>query len=487
MKKILIIHGNRQTGELLQGRISKLQKAVNKEYNLKFVAPDAPFFFADGDEDMEESCHNNDSISFSEWQRTWWHRNGNNYIGLEESLAKIQQLWDDDADDDGNFVGILGFSQGSRLAHFISLLHTVTNGIAFKGLQSVVHVSGYHNPIPPELLMYAKECHYLEEYCDKIIKEDVTISIPSLHVMGEIDQLIPLQSSEELLAFYSNPSIHLHPGGHHVPVKARDIEQYLMFWRKLPMVDESVESNAQQLSPDEDHAQAQIDEVSALSQIFPSEFTLLSETSFLDPDNADPEDYSAECRNYTYPIRYTILLQPEDEMQQEELWPPKDVALHVEYPEQYPDCSPIISLQHEMNYLEFSINQTNLLMKTLKMAMKDEEGMPCVMSLVYAARDFFADGGLAKATASPTPGEGSVSEDVPVDDSVQDPSGTSSLPPSSDARIKECRQQGWLIACKMLDEYNRSKSNNTGGKGGSWKTFTIGLVGKPSAGKSTFL
>ena len=127
-------------------------------------------------------------------------------------------------------------------------------------------------------------------------------------------------------------------------------------------------------------------------------------------------------------------------------------------------------------------------MKTLKMAMKDEEGMPCVMSLVYAARDFFADGGLAKATASPTPEEGSVSEDVPVEDSVQDPSGsTSSLPPSSDARIKECKQQGWIIACKMLDEYNRSKSNNTGGKGGSWKTFTIGLVGKPSAGKSTFL
>ena len=131
MKKILIIHGNRQTGELLQGRISKLQKAVNKEYNLKFVAPDAPFLFADDNEDVEESCHNNDSTSSSEWQRTWWHRNGNNYIGLEESLVKIQQLWDDDAD--GNFVGILGFSQGSRLAHFISLLHTVTNGIAFKG------------------------------------------------------------------------------------------------------------------------------------------------------------------------------------------------------------------------------------------------------------------------------------------------------------------------------------------------------------------
>ena len=481
MKKILVLHGNRQTGELLQGRIAKLQKAVNKD-NLKFVAPDAPFLFADGDEDMEESCHNNDSTSSSEWQRTWWHRNGNNYNGLEESLAKIQQLWDDDAED-GNFVGILGFSQGSRLAHLISLLHTVTNGIAFRGLQSVVHVSGYHSPIPPELLSYANECH-LEEYRDKIIKENVRISIPSLHVMGEKDQLIPLQSSEELLAFYSNPSIHLHPGGHHVPVKARDIEQYLAFWRKLPMVDdESVENNTQQLSPDEEHAQAQIDEVCALSQIFPSEFTLLSETSFLDPDNADSEDYSAECRNYTYPIKYTILLQPEDEMQQE-LWPPKDIALHVSCPIHYPDCSPIISLQHEMNYLEFSINQTNLLMQTLKMAMKDEEGIPCVMSLVYAARDFFADGGLAKATVSPPPEEG---EDVPVEDSVQDPSdSTSSLLPSSDARIKECRQQGWLIACKMLDEYNRSKSNNTGGKGGSWKTFTIGLVGKPSAGKSTF-
>jgi len=46
--KILVLHGNRQTGELLKGRLAKLQKAVTKEFRWEFVAPDAPFLFADG-------------------------------------------------------------------------------------------------------------------------------------------------------------------------------------------------------------------------------------------------------------------------------------------------------------------------------------------------------------------------------------------------------------------------------------------------------
>ncbi len=468
--KILVLHGNRQTGELLLGRLAKLQKSVAKELQLEFVAPDAPFLFADGDEDLEESQHgNDDSGSSLQWQRTWWHRKGNNYHGLEETIRKIQQLWDAD----GGFVGILGFSQGSRLAHIIAILHTVTKGDAFRGLRGVVHVSGYNSPIPPNLK------DQWSEYINKF-DENVIISLPSLHVMGETDQLIPIHESKELSDLYNKPLIHIHPGGHHVPVKARDIEQYLMFWRKLQSLDEPVETKV--LSPDEEHTQAQIDEVAALSQIFPAEFQLLSETEFIDPDNADPDDYTEESRTYTHPITYKILLQPEDGEMQQELWPPKDIALQVQYPPDYPDCSPIISLQHQMNYFEFSNNQSEMLMKKLMLTMNAEQGMPCVMSLIYAAREFFEEGELAKGHDALPQEEKSVSEDVvAIEDDLQEPSLTSSLLPSSNARMEKCRQEGWLISRKILE-----KGPNNSGKGGSWKQFTIGLVGKPSAGKSTF-
>jgi hypothetical protein len=125
------------------------------------------------------------------------------------------------------------------------------------------------------------------------------------------------------------------------------------------------------------------------------------------------------------------------------------------------------------------------------LAMKTEEGMPCIMSLVYAARDFFSQGGLSNGVTRP-PAEKRDSEDICRKNDMQESSLTSFLLPSSASRVKECRQEGWLIACRMLEEYNRSKlilersKSNGVGKGGSWKQFTIGLVGKPSAGKSTF-
>jgi len=460
-----VLHGNRQTGELFLGRLAKLQKSVVKELQLEFVAPDAPFLFADGD---EESHHDNDD-SASRWQRTWWHRRGNNYHGIEESITKIQQLWDAD----GGFVGILGFSQGSRMAHIIAILHTITNGDAFRGLKGIVHISGYDSPVPPNL-----KDHW-SEYSNKF-DEIVIISLPSLHVMGEADQLIPIYESKALSDLYKKPLIHVHPGGHHVPVKARDIEQYLMFWRKLQSKDEPVESKV--VSPDEEHVQTQIDEVAALSQIFPSEFQLLSETEFTDPDNADPDDFTEESRTYTHPITYKILLQPEDREIQQELWPPQDIALQVQYPPNYPDCSPIITLQHQMNYFEFSNNQSEMLMKKLMLTMNAEQGMPCVMSLIHAAREFFEEGGLAKEHYALPQEEKSVREDlVAIAEDLQESSSTSSLLPSSNARMEKCRQEGWLISCKILE----TRANNSG-KGGSWKQFTIGLVGKPSAGKSTF-
>ena len=473
-----MLHGNRQTGELLLGRLAKLQQKV-KDLNLEFVAPDAPFLFVDGDEGLDESCHgNSDSASSLKWQRTWWHRRGNSYNGLEQSITEILELWKKN-----EFIGILGFSQGSRLAHLISILHTVTDGDAFKGLRGVIHVSGYNSAVPPNFRSYLQDCwsHHNKTFQ---FDESIQISLPSFHIMGSKDQLVTMDESEELSDLYNEPLIYIHPGGHFVPVKARDIEHYLPFLRKLQSIEEPASSKSS--PPNEENAQAQIDEVFALSQIFPT-FQLLSETEYIhiDPENADPDDYSEENLKYTHPICYTIEIQPEGEEIHQELWPPKVLSLHVQYPSDYPDSSPIVSFRHEMNYFEFSSSQSDLLMDRLVEIMNTEEGMPCVMSLIYAAREFFEDGGLAKGNAAY-----SHKEEYVVDqhiakarsDEVQESSLTSTLAPVSETRMKECRNEGWLIACKMMEE----SSSRTGGKGGSWKQFTIGLVGKPSAGKSTF-
>ena len=481
-KKILILHGSRQTGDLLLGRIDKLKRIVLRELGWEMVAPDAPHLYNVNDDGS------------AEWQRTWWHRKGSVYDGLDRSISMLLDVWLR-----GEFIGILGFSQGSRLAHIVSILHNVTNKSAFNGLKFVVHVSGYGDcPLPDNFFPYLKN-----EWGIHLSSRSL-LNIPSLHVMGEQDKLILPQSSIALMALYENPVKHIHSGGHHVPVKTEDLQTYLQFFR---CADGKIPANKKQdnqIQPDEDHAQSQIDEIVALSQIFPSEFKLLSESALL--ENADPSDYSEESRTYHHPIKYSILLQSQDQLDQDrQLWPRGHISLSVQYPSDYPDSSPILSLIHDMNYLEFSMQQSDALMKVLCGAMAEEIGMPCIMSVIYAGKAYLERNLLAVAAENSNlesnfDGEAydqsnlaERDEDLSVTGKLLD--SESLLRPSSAKRNENCIKQGLEIAHTMLsstkhsgDVYkvNSVTENGVGvGKGGLWK-YTIGLVGKPSAGKSTF-
>ena len=215
-KKVLLLHGNRQTGEILLGRMDKFKKALLRELNLEIVAPDSPHLFADGDLD----CNDIDGISSDQWQRTWWHRTDNTYQGLEESLSMLDELWN--SNDDQEFVAIMGFSQGSRLAHIVSILHTISNGRVFAGLKCIVHFSGYGDVSLPDNLYPILKQDCWNDRLETLMLEDidnVKVDIPSLHVMGEKDKLIPMKSSEALMKSYVQPEGYVHPGNHFVPFK----------------------------------------------------------------------------------------------------------------------------------------------------------------------------------------------------------------------------------------------------------------------------
>ena len=517
--------------------MDKLKKTLLRECQLEIVAPDAPHLFSSDDELDCDDMNGNDASSSSQWQRTWWHRRGNTYTGLEKSLSLLEQIWNDH---DGDFVGIMGFSQGSRLAHIIAILHTITNGRAFPGLKSIIHFSGYGDvPMADNFytLLQEKWSAHIPQYTLMKMSddtsyqfEDAQIDRPSLHVMGETDKLIPLQSSEALLTWYEHPSIHVHPGNHFVPVKKGDILRYLQFFNDVetmnmqPSISPAVaidecpvtttDSSSQDTiaantdaekdtvqmfePPDEEHSQAQIDEVTAISLIFPTEFNLTSQSTPKDPANYDPDDYSEENRTYEHPIKYTIVLQPQDSIEEidEKLWPPKNISLCVDYPSAYPDSSPTIRLIHEMNYFEFSLQASEALLDVCSKAMEEEFGMPCVMGMIYAVRDFFEGGGLLHTIAAKKQSPGEAKKDTEAEtaaEQVLTPSTTSLLRPSSAARIEKCNAQGLQVASTMLgrSQTNANEDGATvdrtiaGGKGGRWM-YTIGLVGKPSAGKSTF-
>jgi len=140
-RKILVLHGDRQSGGLLLGRLSSLKRKLLKSKQeqqqhrrrkhdskpgkglssfpsshlnnqIELVAPDAPFSWK-----SDPSIHNDDglvsegNISSSpgegagenELMRTWWHRVGNEYGGLEDSIQMLHNVWNSSS----TFEGVL--------------------------------------------------------------------------------------------------------------------------------------------------------------------------------------------------------------------------------------------------------------------------------------------------------------------------------------------------------------------------------------------
>ena len=537
-KKILVLHGNRQTGELLLGRMEKLRKRLWNEFAIQLVAPDGPF-------------EHPDDINL----RQWWNRIDNTYEGLELTMSVLQDLWNQDQ---GSIVGIMGFSQGARLAHLMAVYHDQwqreqsnnNHQQPFAGLQFVILVAGYDVPLP-------------DNWSNVIAPTlaatpSMKLSIPSLHCWGLKDPLIPPQDSEAVMAGYANPVKHIHEGGHHVPMKAPNVQVYVDFIEQTmnrtnqtgttdqeqqdatsdktttqALVPSSPTTAAtttrgvtksqpapKQVVPDEETALAQQDEVEALTAIYPQEITLHSQTTF--------HETTGET-TYQHPISYTIALRPEDNDDDDATnyyWPPHPLALRVVYPHDYPNHNgvPQVTLEHENNVMEFSSAHANALLQVVQQTAQDEQGMPSILSCVYAARDFMDSGRILETTANNT-GRGGIIGDTTTTDaaaavdeghaiikSAEQQESSTLLRQASVERIHECNMQGLAIAEDLLgraaasveakpsstttttttttttsgsDTTTTAAGSLSSGKGGSW-TYTIGLVGKPSAGKSTF-
>ena len=377
-RKLLVLHGNRQTGQLLLGRMDKLRKKLMKQYNIRLVAPDAPFLCDTSSDDIDNNHH----------LRTWWKRSNSNdpnyYEGLEESLRQVETIWNESSSEP--FEGILGFSQGARLAHLIALLSS--SSTRFRNLRYVILVAGYDAPLPTNW-----------EYG---VTQDPIIRIQSLHVWGEKDNLITADQSRSVMQHYRNPpTTHVHEGGHHVPMRAANIEAYLRFIESARVESKDAMSNGDLPSvadipnavsdgkvqlPDEETAQAQQEEVEALQAIFPEEFKQISATT-------ETNDGSIQ---YQHPIEYEIALPASEEG----TWPPHPLALRVRCPPNYPsEVGPDLSFAHDNNVMELSSAQLNACMRAMQEAATAEIGMPCVMSCVYAAREFFESGGMDRVAA----------------------------------------------------------------------------------------
>ena len=487
-KTLILLHGSRQTGDLLLGRLQKLQKRLWRDANVELIAPTASF-----------PCEEDPNL------RQWWRWTGpgsNHYEGFaDETVPQLQKLWKSLPAP----IGFIGFSQGGRLAHLAAVLHQRKPSQYFPGLQCLIFVSGYDAPLPDGL----------EDWCPASQSSSSTlptlISTPSLHVWGLEDGLITPQQSLALQKQYAPDSTQtfIHDGGHYVPMQAAAVRSMVDFVQAtlkhasdgnyLNKSIKSFKSNNSNNdshendghSMDEETKQLQIEEVQALEAIFPDKLQLPSDF-YLEPDN----EFNGSNQNVRFPIRYTLRIDSTEQG----LWPKHPLYLHVTYPFDYPQARPKIDIKgDDNNVFEFSSAARNALSHAIHKIMDESESMPCVYACYVAAQEFFETGGMEMAagdvadnpSATPLP-DLETNEMRHNDQGVDGDIHPTHLPrAASPARIQQCQQEGLELSALVLSRLGASNKaaatsglpNDVSG-GGVWK-FTIGLIGKPSAGKST--
>jgi hypothetical protein len=377
----------------------------------------------------------------------WWDRQDDAYEGIDQSIQLLQQIWQGQ-----QFVGMIGFSQGARFVELLLRWHFQNpESSGFPGFQFGIMVAGYDAPLPTNLNWCLSTNH------------NHLVQIPTLHVMGLQDVLVPPETSRKAATYFHNPQFLEHEGGHHVPVQSPRVTAYVKFIQNALEQSstrmETICKDSTTSIPDPEIAEMQRDELEALQAIFAEELTISS-------TDGQPQ----------YPIQFQIALPKTDEG----WWPPHPIALEFTFPTQYPtDSMPIINLIHKNNVMEFSSIQKERCIQAMHHTCQLEEGMPCVMSCVYAVKELFESGVHSVATDE----KANHHENVEI--RIEGDTENVFLSACSAERIQACIDEGLQIAEKVLLKAANDIDSNTGKKGGHYR-LTLGLVGKPSAGKSTF-
>jgi predicted esterase len=111
----------------------------------------------------------------------------------------------------GEFDGVLGFSQGAVLAYLVAALRLTVG----KRMRFAVLVSGFPTRA--------------DAYADLITGPP--LCMPSLHVWGGADVLVPPEASDKLSTFFDRRDrvIYTHDGGHLMPFSAAAQRSFVDF------------------------------------------------------------------------------------------------------------------------------------------------------------------------------------------------------------------------------------------------------------------
>jgi predicted esterase len=199
--RILCLHGKYQSGATFSNKIAGARRKLARVYDLEFL--DGPLRL--NDHDMKEEP------SFAWWQKEDDGRHVLVQEGLEHVLYHIQsQAWP--------YQAVIGFSQGGVLATALASAGLVPS------LKAIVTAG---SPMVPEAFEVAHQLGKGSSAADA--NAQAGYNLPKLHLAGETDAMIPLESTRLLCERGGNGRLLVHDQGHLFPTRAARVQEILDF------------------------------------------------------------------------------------------------------------------------------------------------------------------------------------------------------------------------------------------------------------------
>ncbi|MED6261608.1 Ovarian cancer-associated protein 2 [Ataeniobius toweri] len=220
--RVLCIHGYRQNGSSFREKTGALRKLLKKQLELVYIT--APLTVQTAATEEVPNVENNSvpAPGGNEEPRGWWFsdiqaRSFNAQqrceasLGLDESISAVREA----VKAQGPFDGVLGFSQGAAFVAMLCSLQEQKLELELDFRFSIL-VAGFRSACEEHQKFY-----------------DAPLQIPSLHVFGLEDRVIPDSMSRDLLPSFQDPQVLIHSGGHFVPAAAAHRQTYQDFLKQF--------------------------------------------------------------------------------------------------------------------------------------------------------------------------------------------------------------------------------------------------------------
>eukprot|EP00602_Paraphysomonas_sp_CaronLab_P002150 CAMPEP_0185028482 /NCGR_PEP_ID=MMETSP1103-20130426/14225_1 /TAXON_ID=36769 /ORGANISM="Paraphysomonas bandaiensis, Strain Caron Lab Isolate" /LENGTH=899 /DNA_ID=CAMNT_0027562909 /DNA_START=19 /DNA_END=2715 /DNA_ORIENTATION=- len=460
--KILALHGKQQTAEVLRTRLGRLPHKARAV--AKFTIVDAPHLL---------ELKTGDEVPL----RTWFYRDGNQIVeeSLQQSLQYLEGVWRSE----GPFEGIFGFSMGGTMTAMLCTMPERFPGIKF------VIIGGA--PDAPAYLLDASG------------NSKVPTNVRSLHLMGQKDNVIPVANSALLASRFVSPEVIEHEQGHCIPTRAVMLNSYVAFLEKMQHEISSMASDTPVTThvtpplsevPDvkrkgvvsDECANLQAEEMDVLGSIYsPEEFEVHTSP-------ASKGDPTASCR---------VLLSPGYSSAP----PPKgwagNLGVNITLAENYPiepNHPPHIEIYTgSLSMLEFTVAMRRSLHSSIVRVAAEicSNGETCVLQCVQAGNEWLSEGMWQHTSALSTPSTEESSPDVgnmpecSVQGEVSDEQEDEWIRNAS-SEAGRIAAQNRVNASNYTEKWMESEGLNASASARGLWNYTVGLIGKPSAGKSTF-